>query len=64
MPPLEQIEEVFHQALNLPAGEDRMAWLAERCSGDTDLHREVASLLMNYSLAKTAKPNPIPGGVS
>ena len=41
-----------------------MAWLAERCSGDTDLHREVASLLMNYSLAKTAKPNPVPGGVS
>jgi serine/threonine protein kinase len=46
MPPSnwDEIEEVFHAALDLPAGE-RPAWVAARCGTDEVLRREVESLL-------------------
>ena len=39
-----QIEEIFHEALELPENE-REAWLDARCAGDAELRAEVASLI-------------------
>ena len=39
-----QIEEIFHEALELPENE-REAWLDARCGGDAELRAEVASLI-------------------
>ena len=44
MPSLEQIENLFHQAL-LTAPEGRRQWLADRCGKDARLLAEVTSLL-------------------
>jgi len=40
----QQMERVYHEALEKPRGE-RAAFLAEACSGDEDLRRQVNSLL-------------------
>src|SRR5579863_4293185 len=40
----QQVEELFHQAAELPPGE-RNAFLDARCAGDDDLRREAGSLL-------------------
>src|SRR6266849_2767444 len=41
----ERVESLFHEALLLPPGVDRAAWLEGRCQGDGDLLIEVRSLL-------------------
>lgn len=51
MPSLQQIEQVFHEALQLQEGVDRVAWLAERCAGDEEFRAEVESLLTHQTLA-------------
>jgi serine/threonine-protein kinase len=44
---LQQIEEIFQEALHRdPAQRD--AYVREACRGDSDLRREVASLLANH----------------
>ena len=43
----QQIEEIFQQALERDPAE-RNPWLREACQGDSDLRREVASLLANH----------------
>jgi tetratricopeptide (TPR) repeat protein len=45
MPSIDQIEPIFHEALLLPDGVDRGAWLARRCGGRAELAAEVSSLL-------------------
>jgi hypothetical protein len=44
---LQQIEQIFQQALQRGSAE-RDAWLREACHGDIELQREVASLLANH----------------
>ena len=46
----ERIREVFQAALDQPAAE-RAAFLNRACTGDTDLHRDVASLLEAHAAA-------------
>jgi hypothetical protein len=46
----QQIESLFQEALRRDPAE-RDAWLQEACHGDTELHREVASLLANHEEA-------------
>lgn len=58
MPSLEQIEQVFHEALTVPAGSDRMKWLAAQCGEDRELYREVSSLLLHHSLAAPNERHP------
>ena len=43
----QQIESLFQEALGRDPAE-RNAWLQEACQGDSDLRREVASLLANH----------------
>src|SRR5215469_14368121 len=51
----QQIESVFQEALQrVPA--DRDAYLREVCRDDSDLRREVASLLANHRDAADSKP--------
>src|SRR5580704_15512088 len=63
---IEQVESLFHEALSLPSGAGRAAWLEERCQGDSGLLQEVLSLLeahaeMNSGAAAApAPPPPIP----
>ena len=68
MPPPEQIEQVFHESMNLPQGVDRAEWLANRCAGDEELLREVSSLLdanarMTGWEAKSEEPAGLPAGL-
>jgi hypothetical protein len=49
----QQIESLFQQALERNPGE-RNAWLLEACQGDSDLRREVASLLANHQDPESA----------
>jgi serine/threonine-protein kinase len=51
----QQIESLFQQALERDPTE-RNAWLREACHGDSDLQREVASLLANHQTATEFKP--------
>jgi len=51
----QQIESLFQQALERDPAE-RNAWLREACQGDSDLRREVASLLANHQAAADSKP--------
>ena len=50
----QQIESLFQQALERDPAE-RNAWLREACQGDSDLRREVASLLANHQAATDSK---------
>jgi hypothetical protein len=50
-----QIEWLFHEALQRPAGE-RDDWLRQACATDPELHREVASLLANHHERASAGP--------
>jgi hypothetical protein len=45
MPSPDQLEHLFHEALNHPEGPERTQWLADRCTGDAELLKEVTSLL-------------------
>src|SRR5215472_969486 len=49
------IESLFQQALRQPV-QEREAWLRERCGTDTELHREVVSLLANHHTSASAGP--------
>jgi hypothetical protein len=51
----QQIESLFQEALERDPAE-RNAWLREACQGDSDLRREVASLLANHQEATDSKP--------
>jgi hypothetical protein len=50
----QQIESLFQEALERNPAE-RNAWLQEACQGDSDLQREVASLLANHQAATDSK---------
>ena len=50
-----QIESLFQEALRQPISV-RDAWLREACAADTELHREVASLLANHHATASAGP--------
>ena len=50
-----QIESLFQETLRHPA-EERDAWLREACGTDTELHREVVSLLANHLESASAGP--------
>jgi serine/threonine-protein kinase len=73
---LQQIEEIFQEALQRDPAE-RDAYVREACHGDTELQREVASLLANHheatdfkpwaaaeSIANRVSPQPIPSDYS
>ena len=52
MPPAElerfrKVEEIFHAALEKPAGEDRDTLVRERCGGDESLRTEIGGMLAN-----------------
>jgi predicted Ser/Thr protein kinase len=51
----QQIQSVFQKALERNPAE-RNAWLREACQGDSDLRREVASLLANHHPAADSQP--------
>ena len=51
----QQIEEIFQEALQRDPAQ-REAYLREACRGDSDLRREVASLLANHQEASDFKP--------
>jgi hypothetical protein len=51
----QQIESLFQEALERDPAE-RNAWLREACQGDSDLRREVASLLANHQPATNSQP--------
>jgi serine/threonine protein kinase len=51
----QQIESLFQEALERDPAE-RNAWLREACQGDSDLRREVASLLANHQAAADSQP--------
>src|SRR5215468_2803224 len=53
----QQIESLFQEALERDPAE-RNAWLREACQGDSDLRREVASLLANHQSATDFNPGP------
>jgi serine/threonine protein kinase/dipeptidyl aminopeptidase/acylaminoacyl peptidase len=57
----QQIESLFREALERDPAE-RNAWLREACQGDSDLRREVASLLANHQAATDSKPWAAPAG--
>jgi serine/threonine-protein kinase len=50
----QQIESLFQEALERDPAE-RNAWLREACQGDSDLRREVASLLANHQAATDSR---------
>ena len=54
MPSIQQVEAIFHEALLLPKGVDRDAWLIERCGNQDGLLAEVSSLLGAYAAMATA----------
>ena len=41
----QQVEEIFSEAVDLPAGEERASFLDARCGADAELRREVENLL-------------------
>ena len=51
----QQIESLFREALERDPAE-RNAWLRDACQGDSDLRREVASLLAHHQAAADSKP--------
>jgi len=51
----QQIESLFQEAVRHPV-EERDAWLREACGTDTELHREVVSLLANHLESASAGP--------
>jgi len=51
----QQIESLFQEALERDPAE-RDVWLREACQGDSDLRREVTSLLANHQAAKNFQP--------
>jgi serine/threonine protein kinase len=52
---LQQIEEIFQEALQR-ASDERDAYVRQACHGDTELQREVLSLLENHHRGGTLEP--------
>src|SRR5215469_11580086 len=50
-----QVESLFQEALRKPVSE-RDAWLHEACATDTEMHREVVSLLANHHASVSGGP--------
>ena len=64
MASMRQIESLFHEALALPDGEDRIQWLDRRCQSDRELFTEVSSLLkahaeMSGPQVEDTQPEPV-----
>jgi eukaryotic-like serine/threonine-protein kinase len=60
---MQQIEALFHEALALPEGEDRIQWLDRRCQSDPELFTEVSTLLKSHaemSASEGEEPEPEP----
>jgi serine/threonine protein kinase/tetratricopeptide (TPR) repeat protein len=58
---IDQVEALFHEARSLPGGEDRLAWLQSHCQGDSDLLKEVVSLLeANVEMRSASSVPPAP----
>ena len=55
-----QVEEIFQAALDLTA-EDRNRYVSEVCAGDTELRRDVESLLSQYDSAGELLEEPVYG---
>src|SRR6516165_10150592 len=51
----QQVEEIFHEALRRDPAE-REEYLRQACRGDSDLRREVASLLAHHSADPRSGP--------
>jgi len=51
-------EELFHAALAIPTSEDRAAWLAEACAGDSALRQRVEGLLAAHFHAGSFLTSP------
>lgn len=56
MASIQNIQELFGRALDLPPTVDRTAWLASQCSGNAELFAEVDSLLAAYDETRKAVP--------
>ena len=52
-----RVEDIYHAVMNLQADE-RAAFLAQACAGDTELHQEVESLLAQVGRADDLLENP------
>jgi Tol biopolymer transport system component len=50
-----EVEEIFHQALEYDLGQ-RDAFVREACHGDSELHREVSSLLAHHGEGTGSEP--------
>jgi serine/threonine protein kinase len=65
MPSIHQVQPIFHEALLLPEGTDRAAWLRRRCGDSAEVMIEVSSLLAAHDAMATqpeppqASPEPI-----
>ena len=60
MPPLEQIETLFHQALLIEGVTERRQWLTDQCGDDARLLAEVESLLeANQAMASDGGATPV-----
>ncbi|HEX5229399.1 MAG TPA: serine/threonine-protein kinase [Bryobacteraceae bacterium] len=64
MPPIDQIESLFHEALLLPTGVDREAWLVRRCGDREDLLSEVSSLLSAHDAMSAQVATDAETGIS
>jgi serine/threonine protein kinase/tetratricopeptide (TPR) repeat protein len=64
MPTINQVQPIFHDALQLSEGADRAAWLARRCGDNAELMAEVSSLLAAHDAMATqpesAQPSAAP----
>ncbi len=45
MPPIDKVENLFHEALACPPDTDRLDWLNAHCQHDRELYEEVVALL-------------------
>jgi serine/threonine protein kinase/Tfp pilus assembly protein PilF len=54
----QQIEDIFQEALDLPAAE-RARFIEEKCAGDEDLRRAVEKLVVRYEREETFLESPV-----
>jgi len=54
MTPFDRVQSLFHEALSLPVGADRAAWVEAESRGDAALRREVLDLLAAHEEIHTA----------
>ena len=56
---LEQIKQIFFNALNMPSGSDRESYLCDACGGDAELRRKVDRYLQAHENAGSFMDDPI-----